>query len=144
MLVDPIDAPEERTADDLRREYAEALADVVRSVGVETAAAESAVARETLERLADGDTPEMTLQDACEILALSEDWSDPDAVRLEVRDYLMLGMSSAVLDVDALERLLDGGLTAKEIQAKLEGRQPMSLAEYASVALAIEREKDFT
>lgn len=143
MLLDPIDAPDERTAEDLLADYRDALADVVAATGVETAADATAIPQATLSALVAGEDPALTLDDACEILALTDDWSDADAVRLEIRDHLMLGMSSAIMDVDALERALDGEMTAKEIQAKIEGRHEMSLAEYAAVVLVVEREKEF-
>lgn len=143
MLLDPIDAPDERTTEDLLADYRDALADVVAATGVETAADATGVQLPTLEALVAGDDPALTLDDACAILALTDDWPDADAVRLEVRDHLMLGMSSAIMDVDALERALDGEMTAKEIQAKIEGRHEMSLSEYAAVVLVVEREKEF-
>jgi len=143
MLVDPIDAPDDRTADDLRREYEADLAAVVESVGVEAAAEETGISAATLSDLVDGADPDLSLDDACAIVALTEEWPDAETVRLEVRDRIMLGMSSAILDVDALEREADLGLEARDIQAKIEGRQPMSLAEYATVVLVIERENEF-
>lgn len=143
MLIDPIDAPDDRSAADLRREYESDLAAVVESVGVEAAAEETGIPVATLTALVDGDDPDLSLDDACAIVALTEEWPDADAVRLEVRDRIMLGMSSAILDVDGLERETDLGLEARDIQAKIEGRQPMSLAEYATIVLVIERENDF-
>lgn len=144
MLIDPIEDAEDRSAADVHESYLAALADVVDDVGVEAAAAETGIEAATLESLVAGETPELTVEEAAEIVALTDEWPDARSVKLEIRDHLMLGMSSAILDVDALETALDGAMTAKEVQAKIEGRQPMTLAEYALVALTIERENDFS
>lgn len=143
MLLDPIDAPEDRTAADLHDAYLDALADIVAEVGVEEAVRRTGLDVDLLASLAGGDRPDLSLDEACAVLSLSDSWSDADAVRFEIRDSIMLGMSSAVIDVDTLERELDGDLDAKTIQQKIEGRRPMSLLEYAAIALVIERENDY-
>lgn len=143
MLLDPIDTPEDLTAEDLHEAYLDALGDIVADVGVEEAARQTDLGADLLDALIAGDRPDLSLDDACAILALTESWPDAKGVRLEIRDSIMLGMSSAVLDVDTLERELNGDLDAKTIQQKIEGRRPMSLAEYAAVALIIERENDY-
>lgn len=143
MLLDAIDDPDGLTAAALHDDYLDALADAVTAMGVETAADRTGLDVATLEALVDGDRPSLSLEDACAILGATDEWPDAETVRLEVRDSLMLGMSSAVLDVDALERELDLDLDAKTIQQKIEGRRPMSLHEYAAIALLIERENDF-
>ena len=143
MLLDPIADPEGVSPADLYRDYLDALADEVASMGVEPAAERTGLDRATLESLVDGDRPDLSLDDACAILGATEDWPDAQTVELEVRDALMLGMSSAILDVDGLERELDLDLDAKMRQQKIEGRRPMTLREYVAVALVVERENDF-
>ena len=143
MLLDPIADPEGVTAADLYDEYLDALAAEVASMGVETAVERTGLDADALESLVDGDRPALSLDDACTILGATADWPDAESVKLEVRDSLMLGMSSAILDVDGLERELDLDLDAKMLQQKIEGRRPMTLREYAAVALVIERENDF-
>ncbi|MGM0397358.1 MAG: DUF5791 family protein [Halobacteriota archaeon] len=143
MLLDPIDAPEETTAEDLHLAYLEELAAVVSDVGVDEAADRTEIPADVLTALVSGEHPDLVLDDAAAILALTDEWPDADVVMLEIRDSIMLGMSSAVLDVDALERELDDGLDAKTIQQMIEGRRPMPLAEYAAIALTIERENDY-
>jgi hypothetical protein len=143
MLLDPIDDPEGRTPADLHREYLDALGDIVGEVGVDAVADRTELSAETLVSLVAGERPSLTLADACAILGATDDWADTETVELEVRDSIMLGMSSAVLDVDALERHLDLGLDAKTIQQKIEGRRSMTLEEYAAIALVIERENEF-
>ncbi|MFB6268739.1 MAG: DUF5791 family protein, partial [Halobacterium sp.] len=120
-------------AGDVRAEYEAALASVVEAAGVDAVSEAAGVDAERLAALVDGDSPEFTVEEAAEVLAVSDDWPDAEGLLLEVRDNLMLQMSSAVMDVDALASGLDGDLDPKEIQQKIEGRQPMTLAEYARI-----------
>jgi hypothetical protein len=143
MLADEIADPEDVTPAELRAEYEDALARVVEREGVETAAAESGVETERLDALVAGESPEVTVEEAAALLALSEEWPDAEGIVLEVRDNLMLQMSSAVMDVDSLAAGLDGDLDPKEIQQKIEGRQPMTLAEYARIYRHIASENPY-
>lgn len=143
MLADEIQDPDAVTAGEVRAEYEAALADVVEAAGVDAAAAESGVDASKLEELLAGESPELTLQEAAAVLAVSDDWPDAEGLVLEVRDNLMLQMSSAVMDVDALASGLDGDLDPKEIQQKIEGRQPMTLAEYARIYRHIASENPY-
>lgn len=133
MLADEIADPEDVTAAELRAEYEKVLARVVEREGVDAAAESSGVERERLDALVAGESPELTVEEAAALLALSEEWPDADGIVLEARDNLMLQMSSAVMDVDSLAAGVEGDLDAKEIQQKIEGRQPMTLAEYARI-----------
>lgn len=144
MLLDPIDDPDGLTPADLHREYLDALGDIVDELGVDAVADRTGLPEETLVSLVDGEHPPLTLADACAILGATDDWADAETVKLEVRDSIMLGMSSAVLDLEALERILDLGLDAKTIQQKIEGRRSMTLEEYAAIVLGIERENEFS
>lgn len=132
MLQEPISDPDGTTAGDLRDRYVAAIAAVADEVGVETAAERTGI---DAERLAEAEQRggEFTLEEAASVLALAEDTPDEDALLLEVRDRLMLGMSGAVLDVDALARGLDGDFEPRDVQQKIEGRQPMTLDEYARI-----------
>lgn len=143
MLLDPIDAPEDTTAEDLHRAYLDDLAAVVEDVGVEESADRTGISADVLAALVAEEYPDLVLDDACAIQALTDEWPTAEAVRLEVRDSIMLGMSSAVLDVDGLERELGGDLDAKTIQQMIEGRRPLPLATYAAIALVVERENDY-
>ncbi|WP_232687342.1 DUF5791 family protein [Halobacterium zhouii] len=133
MLADEIADPEDVTPEELRTEYEAALASVVEREGVEAAAEASGVDAERLDALVAGESPEFTVEEAASVLALSEEWPDAEGIVLEVRDNLMLQMSSAVMDVDSLAAGIDTDLGPKEIQQKIEGRQPMTLAEYARI-----------
>ncbi|MFB6077068.1 MAG: DUF5791 family protein, partial [Candidatus Nanohaloarchaea archaeon] len=52
-------------------------------------------------------------------------------IEAEARDILLMGMTAAVVDVDRLASAIDGEMEPKEIQQKVEGRQDMTVAEYA-------------
>jgi len=133
MLYEDLEDPESVTAAELRRRYERAVADAARTVGLDRAAEAAGVDRATLESLADGESPDLTVEQAAAVLGLAEDNPDADAIVAEVRDGLMLGMSTAVLDVDALATDLDNDLEPRTLQQKIEGRQPMTLREYARI-----------
>ena len=142
MLVDEIADPDAVSPADVRAEYFETLAAIVEAVGVDTAAAET-LEESTLESIVAGDQPELTVEEAAELLALSEEYPDAEAIVLEIRDSVMLGMSSAVMDVDAMEAGLPLDIEARDIQQKIEGRQDMTLAEYAHIAHHIATENPY-
>jgi hypothetical protein len=141
MLRDEFEAPGQRDPDDLRAAYERVLAETVEAVGVDEVAAESGVDTERLTALLEGESPELTLEEAAAIVATDPDRPDADFVEADARDILMMGMSIAVLDVDALESGIDGQMEAKEIQQKMEGRFPMTIGEYAVLHQYIEEKK---
>ncbi|MFC7155584.1 DUF5791 family protein [Halomarina halobia] len=141
MLQNVADDPGALTPEELRARYDDRLRETVETVGAAEAAREAGVPREAVDALAAGGSPDLTLEEAAAILALPADAPDASAIRMEVLDDLMMGMSIAVLDVETLESELDGELEAKEIQQKIEGRFPMTLSELALVQQAIERRK---
>ena len=143
MLADEIADPEDVTPEEVRAEYEAALARVVEREGVDAAAEASGVERERLDALVAGESPELTVEEAAALLALSEEGSDAEGIVLEVRDNLMLQMSSAVMDVDSLAAGLEGDLDPKEIQQKIEGRQSMTLDEYARIHRHIASENPY-
>jgi hypothetical protein len=122
----------------LRESYDDALATVIDAVGLDDAAARSGVDRETLVGLLEGESPAVSLADAAAILALDETNPDAGSIEAEARDILLMGMTTAVLDVEALASEINDELEPKEIQQKIEGRFPMSLDEYALIHTAIE------
>ncbi len=116
----------------LRREYAADLAAAVESVGVETAVERTGIDRERIETVADGDLPALSVEEAGAIQALSTGF-DGETVTEMACDHLLLGMSTAVLDVDRLAAGVDLDLDPKEVQQKLERRAPMSFDEYLTL-----------
>lgn len=143
MLVDEIADPDAVSPAEVRAEYVATIAAIVEAVGVETAAEETSLDESTLESLVAGEDPRLTMEEATELLALSEEYPDAESLLLEIRDSVMLGMSSAVMDVDAMEAGLPLDIEARDIQQKIEGRQPMTLAEYAHIAHYIATENPY-
>ncbi len=141
MLQNAADDPGERSPEDLRARYEAVLRETIETVGPSEVADRSGVPRDTIDALAAGESPEVTLEEAAAILAAHPDNPDADAITAEVRDDLMMGLSIAVLDVEAVESGINGQIEAKEIQQKIEGRFPMTLAEYALIHGFVEGRK---
>ena len=141
MLTDRTVDTEEFTPETLRDRYERELAGIVEGVGVEAAAAETGIEERRLEALVEGESPDLTTDDAAAILALSEAEPTAEIAEAEMQDRLLMGMTTAVLDVDTLAANLDLDLDGKEVQQKVEGRAPMSLAEYAHLRHTIEDRK---
>lgn len=113
--------------------YLAALADVVREVGVDRVVAESGVDEAVVAALASGDAPSLSLSDVAAILAMRDGSPDADTIRRDALDDLLFGMTTAVLDVDAVAANVDLDVSPKGVQQRLEGRTPMTLWEYAHV-----------
>ena len=141
MLRGAFETAGESTPEELRGAYDDLLADTVGTVGLAQVADESGVDEERLTALADGESPDLTLEEATAILAADPDRPDAETLAAEARDILLMGMSIAVLDVEALASGIDDELEPKEIQQKAEGRYPMSLDEYALLHSYIESRK---
>jgi len=117
----------------LREEYDADLRAVIDDRGVDAVVAETEVDREVVAALAEGESPEMSVADAAAIQALDDDAPDADTIVEMAWEHLLLGMSSAVLDVETLASEVDGELSAKEIQQKLERRAPATLDEFVAI-----------
>lgn len=137
MLHD-IDDAGDLSVEELRARYDERLRTVIESHGVETVREETGVETEAL---ANGDSPAMTLDEAAAMLALDPDEPDADAIATETRDHLLMGMTTAVLDVESVESGINGSFDAREIQQKIEGRLAMDLDELAMIHGYIEQRK---
>lgn len=133
MLRGEIDAGAAASPDDLLARYEATLVETIEAVSVESVAERSGVAIETVEAVAAGQSPDLTLAEAAAILATDDGRPDPDTIAADARDILLLGMTTAVLDVDTLAAELDSSLDSRELQQKIEGRYPMRLAEFAAV-----------
>lgn len=138
MFNELVAEPGSLDPEELHGRYLAALADVVEREGVEEAAAASGVEGETLRGLVAGESPELDLGDAAAVLALDHD-ADGETIAEIDRDALLMGMTNAVLDVESLASELDGSLEPREIQAKVEGRYPMTLREFAQLHATIQR-----
>jgi hypothetical protein len=123
----------ELSAEELRRRYDGQLAAVVDEHGVKDVAEDSGVERERAEAIAEGDSPDLVLEEGAAMLAVSPDEPDTEAIVMETRDHLLMGMTTGVLDVEAVESGIDGAIDAREIQQKIEGRLEMTLDELAQL-----------
>ena len=139
MLHTVADDAAELSAAGLQTAYETRLQEILDTVGVETADAETNLDRDTLTGVADGEAADLTLTEAAAIAALDDEFPDAEALVLETRDHLLMGMTTAVLDVDAIAANLDVGLTGQEVQQAIEGRVEMTLAELAAIQSVIEQ-----
>jgi len=136
MFHELADDPGERTPEGLLALYADALSGAVEATGVAAIAAETGLAEPTVEAVAaaEGDASavaDLALEDAAAVLAVAEDAPDPDDIVALSLDALLMGMTNAVLDVEAVEAGIDGRMEPRTIQQKVEGRHPITLEEYA-------------
>ncbi|ERH08963.1 MAG: hypothetical protein J07HX64_00715 [halophilic archaeon J07HX64] len=141
MLRDAVDSPGEQTPEELREIYDELLVETVRTVGPDEVTEAPGVDEQQVDALLADESPSLTLEEAAAILAASDDRPDADTVAAEARDILLMGMSMAVLDVEALASGIDDRMDPKEIQQKVEGRYPMALDEYAVMHSYIEQRR---
>ncbi|ADD06174.1 uncharacterized protein Nmag_2615 [Natrialba magadii ATCC 43099] len=118
---------------DLRAEYAADLAGVVDQHGASTIADDTELDAATLEDL-DADTvADLSLEEAAQIQSQVDGEPDAGTIVEIACEHLLLGMTTAVLDVDAVESELAIEMDAKEIQQKIERRAPMSFEEYVQL-----------
>ena len=118
--------------------YADRLAATLDSVGVDTAADKTELDQEMLSAVADGDIRPVSVTEAATILGISEEYPDSEAIILETRDHLLMGMTTAVLDVDAVAAELTVDLTGQEVQQAIEGRATLTLEELAAIQAVID------
>jgi hypothetical protein len=133
MLYDAADDPGELPPEALREAYETQLRSVVDAVGAETAATESGVDPDRIRALEDGSVPDMAVDDAAAILAVDGDRPDAESIVLELRDHLLMAMTTGVVDVDTLAANIDLDLSGQEVQQALEGRTEMTLEQLAAL-----------
>ena len=131
----------EQSPDALLSAYGSVLAETLAAVGADSLAESTGLDRETVDAMADGDVGALSLEDATALLATDPDRPDADALRAEAQDILLMGMTTAVMDVESLASGIDAQLEPKEIQQKIEGRYPMTLREYALLHSYIESQQ---
>jgi hypothetical protein len=141
MLYDEIEDPESTTPAELRAAYLSELAALIDELGAAEVAERSGVARETIDAVAAGEEPAVDLETVAAVLGVADENPPEDDILLETRDDLLMGMTTAVLDVDTIAAEMDG-LDAKQIQQKIEGRAPMTLAEFARLKQFIASRND--
>jgi hypothetical protein len=138
MLQRLVERPGERSAPELHEAYLASLRELVEEAGTDAAADASGVDAERLERFADGEQVDLSFEEAAGVLAAA-DGAPADAIAAEARDHLLMGMTTAVLDVDAVAANVEG-MGATGIQQRIEGRSEMTLAEFAALQAFIDGE----
>ena len=138
MLHTVADELDTLTPESLLAGYGDRLATTLEATGIDTAAEKTELDDEQLSAVADGDVDALSLTDAAAILALDESTPDSEAIVLETRDHLLMGMTTAVLDVDAVAAELDVDLTGQEVQQAIEGRATLTLTELAAIQAVID------
>jgi hypothetical protein len=138
MLYDAAETPGDLSPAALRAAYFEEVAAVVADLGVDTVVGGTGLDRATAEAIDAGETPELTVEEAAEILALADGAPSAEDIAWEARDHLLMGMTTAVVDVDTVSIETDTDLDAKEIQQAIEGRLPATLAQFAEIQAFID------
>lgn len=138
MLRTKFPDADEQSPEALLSAYGSVLAETVASVGADSVVESTGINRETVDAVAEGDVAGLSLDDATAVLATDPDRPDAEALQAEARDILLMGMTTAVMDVESLASGIDNRLEPKEIQQKIEGRYPMTLTEYALLHSYIE------
>ncbi len=121
---------------DLEAEYAEDLAAVVDSVGIDTVVGSTGLDKSSVKALAEGDLPEdFSLEEAAEVQSLADGVADPETVVTMACEHLLLGMTTGVMDIETVAADLDGSLDLDptEVQQKIERRAPMSFHEFVHI-----------
>jgi len=131
MLYDAADEPATLTPAELHEAYEAELRAAIEGLDADAVASETGVSAETIRALAAGESPSLTLSEAAAILAV--DGPDADTIVQEVRDHLLMGMTTGVLDVDTIASNVDLDLSGQEVQQAIEGRTRMTLAELAAI-----------
>ena len=133
MLRGEFESAGEQSTDELRSAYGRRLAETVEALGVDTVVERSGVDRDVVAAVAAGEEPELTLAAAAAILAADPEHPDGETLKTDALDILLMGMTTAVVDVDAVATGLNDEMDPKEIQQKVEGRHPITLGEYAAI-----------
>jgi hypothetical protein len=122
------------SVDDLRAEYARDLADVLADRDTDAVVDATGVDADAVDALR-GEVipPDLALEDAAAILALRDDVADAETVAEIACDHLLLGMTTGVMDVDAVASDLAIDLDATAVQQKIERRVPMTFNEFVHV-----------
>ena len=131
---------DEVTAAALLASFETLVSEAVAEVGRDRLAEETGLDGAVVDAAADGDAAGLRLEEGAAIVAVPTD-RDGDAVVAEIRDHLLMGMATAVLDVDTIAAAIDADLTGQEVQQALEGRAAMTLDQLAEIMAVIERRK---
>ena len=81
--------------------------------------------------------PAMTIENVARSCAETHPQLDREAARQELLDRLRIEMINAVVDVDMLAAALPMEWSPVELRRRIEGRESMTLAEYAHIRITI-------
>jgi len=138
MLHDAADGLADPSPSALQTAYIEMLQSTIETAGTETVADETDLEADRLDAVLAGEEHDFTVEEAAGILAVDPDRPDADAIVFELRDHLLMGMTTAVLDVDTIAANIDVDLTAQEVQQAIEGRIEMTLPQLAAIQSVID------
>ncbi|QAU13103.1 hypothetical protein EKH57_10445 [Halorubrum sp. BOL3-1] len=132
---------DEPAAADILAAFEAMVTEAATSAGVDRLVGETGLTEADATAARDGEVDGIAVADAAGVLAAADPDRDADAMVAEVRDHLLMGMATAVLDVDSIAAKIDADLTGQEVQQALEGRTTMTLGQLAEVLAVIERRK---
>mgnify|MGYP006440047341 CR=1 FL=1 len=132
---------DEPTAADFLAAFETMVAEAAASVETDRLVREIGLTEADATAVRDGDVGGIAVADAAAVLAAADADRNADAIVAEVRDHLLMGMATAVLDVDAVAAKIDADLTGQEVQQALEGRARMTLGQLAEILAVVERRK---
>ncbi|WP_096390625.1 DUF5791 family protein [Halopenitus persicus] len=139
-MLHEVTPAEDADAEAVLDAYRRLLRESVDAAGVEAIGAETDLGDGRIEMVTTGTTgaiADLSIEEAAAILAVAGD-RDPDAIVYELRDHLLMGMTTAVVDVDTLAGAIDSDLTGQELQQALEGRTRMTIGQLAEITAALE------
>ena len=142
MLTDAVEDAADIDPETLHERYRSELAALLDDHGISDIAERTGIDADRLRALPERD-PGLTLEETSSILAATGAYPDTETAMGDVRDHLLIRMSSAIVDVDALALALEDDLGPQEYQQKIEGRVEMSLAEYARIYHYVESENPY-
>ena len=116
------------------------LSEAVDEAGRDRIVADTTLDAAAIERVAVGTVGDITVSAGATVLATVHD-ADAETILMELRDHLLMGMTIAVLDVDAIARAIDADLTGQEVQQVLEGRAELTIEQLAEIMAVIESRK---
>lgn len=133
MLRGAFEDAGDRSPRELQTAYRARLGRTIEDVGIDTVVDQSGLDEETIRAVSAGEPTELALSEAAAILATEPDLPDAETIAADARDILLLGMTTAVLDVEALASRMNDAFEPREIQQMVEGRHPITLEEYAKL-----------
>lgn len=80
----------------------------------------------------------VTVEHAATVLEATGEIDDAGVFIADVTDRLLLGMTTAIVDVDTVSANVDVDLAPGEVQRRVEGRTPMTIEEYAAIEQFLE------